>query len=145
MAKYTMLKQAGGIFAPANDIEAERLKKLKTGKAFSFEVKQIQNYKLHQRIFSFFIFCTQYYYGDEDVTEEQLEFTRGKLTMSAGYVKQIFYPDGLRFELKPESISYNNMSPEERSIFYTKVTNAAMRNIFQGCDQQTIDRLYSFF
>jgi len=145
MAEYTLIKMAGGIFAPADDVEAEELKRLKTGKAFRCKITEIQNYELLQKIWVFFKFCAQYYYGDENVTKHQIQLTKDKLTMSAGYVRQEFLPDGLRFELYPKSISYGKMKPEEREIFYTAVTNAAMRNIFTGCDEATINRLHSFF
>jgi len=144
--KVNVVKTANGKLWPAEQEDEEKLRNMKVAEVYEVDIKVNQNYQLHKKIFAFFKFCTQHYYGDMDVTTEQVEFTREKLLMSAGYVKQVFYPDGQRFELKPMSMSYAKMSPEERSECYKRLINTALKRVFNNnIDKVTENQLMSFF
>lgn len=140
-----MIKNPGGLFSPSDEVDEEQLRILENFKHYKVVVTLDQNYNLHKKIFAFFKFCAQYYYGDINVTKDQIELTRAKVTMFAGYVTQTFLPDGLRFELKPKSISYVKMSPEERSVFYKNIINAALEKVFHNADELTLNELIGFF
>ena len=140
-----MIKVAGGAFLPADEEAESQLQKIKNCSHYSVDIKLNHNYKLLQKIHVFFKFCAQHYYGDTDVAPEQIKLTRDKLTMSAGYVRQVFLPDGIRFELYPMSISYAKMTPEERGDFYNKIVNSALKNVFHTSDENTFNQLMSFF
>jgi hypothetical protein len=142
--KINMIKNAGGTLAPADEEAAEQMLKISNGSFNIIDVKLNQNYQLHKKIFAFFKFCAQYYYGDIDVTKDQVDLTRRKITMSAGYVKQIFLPDGVRFELTPLSIKYEKLTPEDRQDFYNKIINAALKNVFGNCGPDVENQLMSF-
>lgn len=143
--KINMVKNLGGLFSPADEEAEEQLKKLKNAEAYKVDITVNQNYKLHKKMFAFFKYCTQFYYGDINVTNDQIELTRSKLIMSAGYVKQIFYPDGLRFELKPMSLKYEKMTPEARSDCYKKIVDSALKNVFHSANESEYNKLMSFF
>ena len=143
--KINLIKTENGNFFSADEQDYEIAKNLKTGNVYQAEIKLIQNYKLHKKMFAFFKYCAQHYYGDQNVTKDQIEFTRSKLLMAAGYVKQVFYPDGKRFELYPQSMKYENMPPEERSECYKKLVTAACKNIFHSADDATWNSLIRFF
>lgn len=145
MMKVNMIKQPGGLLVPADEEAEQQLLTIKNHSHYTVDIKLNQSYKLHCKIFAFFKFCAQHYYGDKDVTKDQVELTRSKITMSAGYVKQIFLPDGVRFELKPVSISYGKMKPEEKVIFYKNIVNAAMKNVFHTTDENTFNQLMEYF
>ena len=132
-------------FIACDEESQAKMEKFKAGVVHSHDIKVNQNYKLHRKMFAFFKYCTQHYYGDIEVTQDQVEFTRAKLLMSAGYVKQIFYPDGKRFELKPQSMSYEKMTPEERGECYKKIIDAALKRVFHSADENTYNQLMSFF
>lgn len=143
--KVNMIKNAGGLFSPADEEAEQQLLALKNCDHYSVEIKLNHNYRLHKKIFAFFKFCTQNYYGDIEVTNDQVDFTRKKITISAGYVKQVFYPDGVSFELVPLSISYASMKPEDRQVYYRKIVNSAMKNIFHSADENTFNQLMNYF
>ena len=143
--KVTMCKNPGGLFSPSDEFVEEQLRSLKNFEHYEVLIKLDQNYELHKKIFAFFTYCTQFYYGDINVTKDQVELTREKLTMLAGYVVQTFLPDGVRFELKPKSISYAKMPPEERTVFYSNLINAALKNVFHTADEDEYNKLMSFF
>ncbi len=143
--KINLVITANGKFWPADAEAEEKITKLKKGDVYVCDVKVNQNYNLHKKMFAFMKYCTQHYYGDINVTNDQVELTRGKLLMSAGYVKQIFYPDGVRFELKPTSMSYEKMAPEERGDCYKKLVDAALKRVFHSADESTYNKLMSFF
>ena len=143
--KVNMVKTSGGFLVPADEEAKEFCDKIKNDKVYSCDIKVNQNYKLHKKMFAFFKFCAQHYYGDTEVTADQVEFTRKKLIMSAGYVKQIFYPDGVRFELEPMSLKYEKMTPEERQECYKKIVTSATKRVFHSADDGIYERLMSFF
>lgn len=143
--KINVIKTANNKIWPADEEAEEKIKKIKTGEVYEVNITLNQNYRLHKKMFAFFKYCAQFYFGDQDVTTDQVEFTREKLIMSAGYVKQVFYPDGIRFELKPMSLSYEKMSPEERGDCYKKIVNAALKRVFHSADESIYNQLMSFF
>lgn len=131
----------------AADSEAEeKLAKLKVGEFYICDVKLNQNYGLHSKIFGFFKFCAQHYYGDINVTKQQIDYVRRKLTVIAGYYTQIFSRDGDSFELVPDSISYENMPAEEKGIYYKKIIQAALDRVFdRTTDDNIINQLIAWF
>lgn len=143
--KVNMIKHAGGTFTPADEGAEEKLKKLKNCDFYEVNVKLNHNYKLLQKIHVFFKFCCQNYYGDENVTEDQIILVKNKLLIFAGYYKQVFLRDGVRFELVPKSISYASMTPEERDKCYNQLVNAALKHVFNTYDENTFNKLMSFF
>ena len=140
-----MIKLAGGAMLPADEEAESKLQKLKNCDHYSVDIKLNHNYKLLQKIHVFFKFCAQHYYGDINVTAAQIKLTRDKITMSAGYVEQVFLPDGKRFTLYPKSISYAKMTPDERGECYGKLVTAALKNVFHSADENTFKQLMSYF
>ena len=85
-----MLKMAGGMLAPLDDMQAEALMKFKTGEQYQVEIKQVRNPAFHRKVFAFFKFCfdhwaadkTEWRYFDE---RTQFEAFRKDLTILAGF------------------------------------------------------------
>jgi len=145
--KVNFIKCAGGTMVPADDLQVEKLTKLANGEEYEVDIKLKQNGKLHRKIMLFFSFCTQHYYGDSEAHKDQYQydFVRKKLTIIAGYHRQVFNRDG-GFEVVAQSLSYEKMSPEERSDFYNRIINAALKRVFdRTTDENTINQLYNFF
>lgn len=139
---------ADGVINPANEQSMVAMKKLKYGNFYECNIRLNQNYRLHQKIFGFFAFCTRHYYGDSEAhkDEYQLDYVRRKLTVIAGYFKQVHSRDGTSFELIPLSLKYESMPPEERGIFYKKITDAALKRVFdKTTDQNVINQLMGWF
>lgn len=57
MAKYQMMKLAGGAFSPLNDAEAERLKSFQNNEQYEIEIKRQRNPAFHRKVFAFLISC----------------------------------------------------------------------------------------
>ena len=146
--KVSFTKQPGGALIPSSDADAEKMTKLSNGELYEVDIKIKQNGKLHRKVFAFFSFCTQHYYGDSEAhkDEYQLNYVRKNLTITAGYCKQMFSRDGDKFEIVPMSLSYEKMSPDERSDFYKRIINAAIKRVFdRTTDQNVLNQLYNFF
>lgn len=145
--KANFVKCAGGTLVPADDLQVEKLTKLANGEEYEVDIKLKQNGKLHRKIMLFFSFCTQHYYQDMEASKDayQYDFVRKKLTIIAGYHRQVFNRDG-GFEIVAQSLSYDKMSPEERSDFYKRIVTAALARVFdRTTDNNVINQLYSFF
>lgn len=144
--KVNLIVTANKTLWPTDDIEKEKLSSLKVGEFYICDIKLNQNYRLHSKIFGFFKFCAIHYYGNIDVTRHQIDYVRRKLTVIAGYFDQVFSRDGDTFELVPKSISYEKMPPEERGEYYKKITDAALKRVFdRTTDQNILNQLVSWF
>lgn len=145
--KVNLIKSPGGILVPADDAQLVKMDKLGNGEEYKVDIPLKQNGKLHRKMFLFFSFCTQHYYGDSEAhkDEYQLDYVRKKLTILAGYYRQVFNRDG-GFEIVAKSLNYEKMSPEERSDFYKRIINAAIKRVFdRAADENTLNQLYNFF
>lgn len=150
MAKYQMIKLPGGVFAPLNDDEAERLKSFQNNEQYEIEIKKQRNPAFHRKVFAFFNFCFDHWSADKtewQFQDEQAQFDtfRKNLTVLAGYFDKTYTIKG-DVQIEPKSLAYGNMEQSEFERCYNSLINAAMKHIFKGCnDQQILDRLYAFF
>jgi len=144
--KVNLIVTSNKALWPTDDLEKEKLSKLKVGEFYTCDIKLNQNYRLHSKIFGFFKFCTQYYYGDSEPSKQQIDYVRRKLTVISGYYTQVFSRDGDSFELVADSISYENMPPEERGIYYKKITQSALDRVFdRATDTNVINQVIAWF
>lgn len=144
--KIEMIKSHGGVLCPASDLDEEKLTKFRTGEQYQIEIKLPRNHKFHGKVFSFFQFAFHYWKSDREFMDEagQFDVFRKQLTVLAGFYDEFYKFDGsVRIEAK--SLSYGNMSQEEFEQVYTALVNAAMRTIFQGCDEEIENKLMGFF
>ena len=138
--KLNLMLTADRQFISADEHAHDKVSKMKIGHQYSCDVKLDQNGALHRKVFAFFAFCTTHYYGDIEASKDEyyLEHVRKKLTVGAGYFRQVFERDGVSFELVPLSLKYASMEPEVRVDFYSRIIDAAMRMVF---DKTTDERI----
>lgn len=144
--KIQMTKHYGGVLAPYDEMEAEKLKKFKSNELYEIDIKRTRNPQFHRKVFAFFKFCFEHWRGDREFMDEEGQFKvfRNQLTVNAGYYDEYYKFDGsVRVEAK--SLAYGNMDQEEYEKCYVALTNAAMRTIFKGCGDNTYNQLLSFF
>ena len=145
-----MLKMAGGVLVPLNDEQAESLAKFKTGEQYQIEIKQARNPAFHRKVFAFFKFCFEYWSADKTEWQyfderKQFDTFRKNLTVLAGF-KEVSYTIDGRMRIDAQSLAYGNMGQDEFERCYSALINAAMQNIFKGCnDERILDCLYAFF
>ena len=148
--KIQVIKLQGGVLAPLDELESEELKSLKNGEQYEIEIIRTRNPAFHRKVFAFFKFCfnhwaadkTEWRYFDE---RTQFDTFRKNLTVLAGYKVASYTIDG-RMRVEAQSLSYGNMEQDEFERCYSALINAAMQNIFKGCnDERILDRLYVFF
>lgn len=141
-----MTKQPGGVLTPTDDHAAEALTKFKTGEQYPVEIKLSRNPAFHRKMFAFFKFAFEHWRGGNEFQNEKAQFEefRKQLTVMAGYYDQVFNLDG-QFILVARSLSFASMSQDEFEQCAVAMQNAAMATVFKGADEQTVQRLYSFF
>lgn len=143
--KIDIIKNSGGFLRPLNEESQELILSLPNDKPLQHTVKLNHNYALLQKMHVFFKFCAQHYYGDMNVNKSQIELTKKNILINAGYFEQVFYPDGVQFEIKARSISYAKMTQEERIDCANRLTTAAMKVVFHSADNNTYNQLLAFF
>ncbi len=143
--KIAFIKLAGGIMSPASDIEAERMKRFKTGELFEIDIKNSRNADFHRKVFSFFNFCFEHWQDDREFLSHEAQFDRFRkeLTIIAGYYNKVFTLSG-ELRLEPKSLSYSQMTQEDFEQFFHALISASMKHIFIESDTTVIDKLYSF-
>lgn len=144
--KIEMIKEAGGVFRPVNDMEYEKTVKFKTGEQYEVDIKLSRSPSFHRKVFAFFGYCFQYWKGENEFQCESKQFDvfREHLTVLAGYYDTYHSINGsVRVEAK--SLAYSSMTQEEFEKCYIALTNAAMKHIFKGCDESVYNKLTSFF
>ena len=144
--KLEFIKQAGGLLMPADDHTAEKMTKFKTGEQYPVDIKRTRNPQFHRKMFAFFNFCFEHWAGGHEFQDETLqrEEFRKELTKLAGFYDQVFDLHG-NFTIVAKSLSFASMDQEEFERCYNALIQAAMSNIFRSSDEQTLNRLMSFF
>lgn len=143
-----MIKQPGGMFCPADDMEQEKTIKFKTFEPYEVDVKLSRNPKFLRKVMVFFHFCFNHWNGEavhQFCSEtEQFDRFRKDLTILAGFYIQSVRIDGtLRTEA--ESLAFANMTEERFQECYQALIRAALKHIFQNADVNTENQLMSFF
>lgn len=149
--KVNFIKCAGGVLMPASDIEVERMNRIKTGLVYEIDIKggEKRNRGYHGKVFAFMNFCFEYWCANNTEVEfqcesAQFEYFRRRLAIQAGYYDCVVDFNGSTM-VQARSIAYDNMSQEEFEQFGSAIINAAMATIFQGADDDTCNKLMSFF
>lgn len=143
--KVNMKKNAGGVMLPADEEAEQLMLKVKNDSVYSVDIKLNQNYKLHKKMFAFFKYCSQHYYGDTEVDKDQIDYTRRQLLIAAGYTKTMADPVSGFIEVTAKSLKYASMTPEDRISCYKKIVNSALKNVFHSADESIYNQLMSFF
>ena len=139
------------MLVPASELESERMVRIKTGLIYEIDIKggEKRNRGYHGKVFSFMSFCFQYWCGNKtDVKFQcesaQFDYFRKQLTIQAGYYDYVTDLAG-NTTIHARSLSYDSMEQEEFERFGSSIINAAIAIIFQGADNETCEKLYSFF
>lgn len=146
--KIRMIKEPGGLFRPADDMEYEKTTKFKTGEEYDSDIKLTRNPAFLRKVMVFFHFCFDHWDGNKVHAfcseTEQFDRFRKDLTILAGFYIQSERLDGtLRTEAK--SLSFASMDEEEFQECYVALTRAALKHIFKTADENTYNQLIAFF
>jgi hypothetical protein len=138
MAELMMIRQPGGMLAPATDDDADALKKIKAGSAVRVEVKQIRNVKFLRKWFT----LARYAFDIWSETVEPQEYKgqpvkpsfdrfRKDLIILGGRFDAVYNARGeVRVEAK--SISFANMSEDEFEQLFSDTIDVILRKILSG-------------
>ena len=143
-----MLKQPGGSFVPADDMEQEKTVKFKTFEHYEVDIKLNRNPAFLRKVMLFFKFCFNHHNGDlvhKYCSEsEQFDRFRKDLTILAGFYVQSVRLDG-SIRVEAESLSFANMKEERFQECYLALIRAALKYIFANADVNTENQLMAFF
>ena len=144
--KHQMIKMPGGLFAPADSIEEQRLTRYKNAELFEVEIKNKRNASFHRKVFVFINFCFDHWCGGneyQDIAAQRDKFRKDLIILAGYYVEVYNYRGQLRLTAK--SLAFESMSQEEFEQCYSALINAAMKHIFRTADENTYNQLLSFF
>ena len=146
-----MIKNAGGVLCPADEMYLDKLKRLENGGLYEIELKKTNNPKLHRKLFAFFKFCFDHYSAEETdlgCADEVKQFNhfRKRLTILAGFFDEFLNFDTGEIHKEAQSLKWDEMDDIERRECLKAVINAAIKYIFKNTkDENVINQLYAFF
>lgn len=149
--KIPMIKNAGGVLCPADEMYLDKLKRLENGGLYEIELKKTNNPKLHRKLFAFFKFCFDRYSAEETdlgCADEVKQFNhfRKRLTILAGFFDEFLNFDTGEIHKEAQSLKWDEMDDIERGECLKAVINAAIKHIFKNTkDENVINQLYAFF
>ena len=147
--KINFIKAAGGSLIPNDDMDAEKMTKFLTGEVYEVDIKLSRNPAFLRKTFAFFNFCFEHWDGIAcfeylDHTA-QFETFRKELTILAGFYVQSWHPFTGVLILTAKSLSFENMKEDEFQEHYNALIKAALANVFKTADENTYNKLISFF
>lgn len=146
--KIQVIKEPGGVFRPASDMEYEKTVKFKTGEYYEVDIKLLRNPAFLRKVMVFFTFCFNYWNGDNVhkycSESEQFDRFRKDLTILAGFYVQSVRLDG-SIRTEAESLAFGNMSEERFQECYLALIRASLKHIFKNADVNTENQLMRFF
>jgi hypothetical protein len=147
--KINFCKQAGGILFPADDMEAKRMERFKTGEMYELDIKLGRNPQFHSKVFKWFRFSFSYWCNEKGFNqylkdEAQYEAFRKDLTKMAGYFDQVFDMESGEFRIEAKSLAYDKMEQEEFEQCFSAITQATMDKVFKGCDEEVEEEIRRF-
>ena len=149
--KIQMIKNAGGVFCPADEMYLEKLKRFENGGLYEMEFKKTNNPKLHRKLFAFFKFCFEHYSSENSEVEcadeaKQFNHFRKRLTILAGFFDEFINFDTGEIHREAQSFKWDEMDDIERGECLSAVINAAIKYVFNDTkDENILNQLYAFF
>ena len=149
--KIPMIKNAGGVFCPADEMYLDKLKRFENGGLYEMEFKKANNPKLHRKLFAFFKFCFDHYTPENTemaCADEVKQFNhfRKRLTILAGFFDEFINFDTGEIHKEAQSLKWDEMDDIERGECLSAVINAAIKYVFNDTkDENILNQLYAFF
>lgn len=156
MAEILLIKVPGGVLAPANDDEAEKIAKIRTGATIKCVVSQMRNGAFFRRWwllakFAFDVWsetAPRAMYKGEPV-QHSFDRFRKDLVILTGRHRAVFNALG-EMRLEADSISWAKMDEESFSRMYSETINVILGKVLNRPDiteerlRNHIDHLMSF-
>lgn len=138
MAELLMIRQPGGMLAPASDEDADTLKKIKAGAVVRVEVKQVRNVKFLRKWFTLARYAFDIWaetippmeYKGQPVKPDFDRFRRDLIILSGRFDATYNARGEVRLEAK--SISFASMSEEDFEKLYSETINVILAKILGG-------------
>lgn len=134
-----LLKSPTGALIPADDEQAEALKRFKSGTMVRGEFKLMQNGAFHRKMMSLLNLCYEQFRERVDTGVEYngqmvkpcFDTFRSNFIILAGHYDVVYDWKGNPTP-KAKSLSFAKCSPEEREQIYSDFINAALKHIYHG-------------
>ncbi len=138
-----LIKHANGALVPASDIEAEKLKKIKAGKAVTVKLTQKRNYGYHKKFmammkigFDAFEPAITEYKGIP--VQKNFDRFRKDITIAAGHYDFEICING-KAKAIAHSISFARMDQETFEKLYNNCCNALLQLVLHNYTRPDLD------
>lgn len=131
--EISLIKVAQGALVPADEHEAERLKKIKLGALVKVELTQTRNPMFHRKFMALLRLGFDAFNPPEETykgypVEKDFDQFREDLIIAAGFFNVTYRING-DMRVKAKSISFARMDQETFERLYSNVANVLLRGI----------------
>jgi len=131
--EINLIKLAQGALAPADEHEAEKLRRLKLGALVKCQITETRNPQFHRKFMALVRLGFDSFHPPEATykglpVEVDFEQFREDLTIAAGF-RVVTYRINGDFRVRAKSISFARMTQDEFERVYSAVANVLLRGV----------------
>ncbi len=129
-----LLKHPKGFLYPADELEADKIAKLKAGVLVRAEVKQVRNPMFHRKFFALLRVGFDAFEVPDGTehkgfpVQKDFEQFREDCTIAAGFCTVSYRING-EMRVRAKSIRFGRMTPEDFERLYSQVANVLLQKI----------------
>jgi hypothetical protein len=128
-----LIKIAQGALVPADEHEADKLRRIKVGGLVKCQISETRNPKFHMKFMALVRLGFDSFHPPEETykglpVETDFEQFREDLTIAAGFRTVAYRIDG-SFRVRAKSISFARMEQDEFERVYSAVANVLLRGV----------------
>lgn len=155
MTEFALIKLPGGLLRPANEVDFEKINKMKNGQYLTADVKQVRNPQFLAKFMKLMSVAYGYWEPEEQElggikSVKSFNKFRYDVVCMAGFGKVVVGLDG-KATLEAESVSFAKMDETKFQEVYKAVFNVLWENVFQWVQgftesevENTVNELLSF-
>lgn len=131
--EVSLIKLAQGALAPADEHEAEKLRRLKLGALVKCEMTETRNPQFHRKFMALMRLGFESFNPPEATykgypVETDFDQFREDVTIAAGFFVVHYRIDG-SFRVRAKSISFGRMKQPQFELVYSAVANVLLRGV----------------
>ena len=138
------MRRVGNALVPDCDEEADKIKRLKTGKVIKCEISEVRNGAFHRKYWSLIGVAFDYWSANAIPRKHKgievrlcKEVFQKDLMLLAGYCTPVASINGLSY--KPDSVSFANMSQETFEKLYSDTIDVILQKVLPSLSEEDLN------
>ena len=144
--KFNVYCKDGGVLVPCSDEDLEKRTKLKRGRIYSCEIKEVRNYEFHKKYFALIAVAWDYQSErSQSFFHNDKEIFRKTIEVAAGICDRVYSIDRREWLDVPKSISFTSMDEAEFDEVYNKVKEVIATYFLRNVSEDEFNEIIKNF